>query len=171
MADYFLGEIKLFPYNFAPSGWAFCAGQLMPISQNTALFSLLGTTYGGDGVQNFALPDLRGRVPVSFGQGPGLSNFVLGEQTGAENVTLQQSQLPSHTHTLQASGANAAETRPGGAVLGKPGAAIYASATDGTAMAANSLTPTGGSQPFSVLQPLLVLNFCIALQGVYPSRS
>ena len=174
MSDPFLGEIRLFPYNFAPRGWAFCNGQIMAISQNTALFSLLGTTYGGNGTTNFALPDLRGRVAVSSGQGPGLSSYVLGQQSGSENTTLLQAQMPAHSHTVSpaANDAAASVTRPGGAVMARVSTAIYAGAGDGsTTMAASTTSNTGGNQPHTNIQPLLVLNYCIALQGIFPSRS
>ncbi|HTW08396.1 MAG TPA: tail fiber protein [Acidimicrobiales bacterium] len=172
MATPFIGEIRLFGFNFAPVGWATCSGQLLAISQNTALFSLLGTTYGGDGVSTFGLPDLRGRVPLSAGQGPGTSNYVLGEQTGSENVPLTSSQLPSHTHAVQANDAPADATRPGGAVMARVQNAAYAAAPDGaTQMNAGMISPAGGSQPVPVVQPVLALNFCIALQGIFPSRN
>lgn len=171
MSDPFLGEIRLLPYNFAPKGWAFCSGQLLPINQNQALFSLLGTTYGGDGRTTFALPDLRGRVPISSGTGPGLSNYALGEQSGSENNTITVSQLPSHSHPVQASAAAAALKTPAGAVPGKTKGKTYDAATDGTVMDPATIGPTGGGQPFRVVQPLLTLNFCIALQGIFPSRS
>jgi microcystin-dependent protein len=174
VSDPFLGELRLFPYNFAPRGWAFCNGQIMAISQNTALFSLLGTTYGGNGTTNFALPDLRSRLAVSSGQGPGLSSYDLGQQSGIENVTLLQTQMPAHSHTVSAAAndAPASVTRPGGAVMARVNAAIYASAGDGsTTMAGNTTTVAGGSVPVSVIQPLLALNYCIALQGIFPSRN
>jgi microcystin-dependent protein len=174
VSDQYLGEIRLFPYNFAPSGWAFCNGQILAIAQNTALFALLGTTYGGNGTSNFALPDLRGRVAVSSGQAPGLQLYDLGEQTGTENVSLNQNQMPAHSHTVSA-GANdspASVSRPGGAVMARVSTAIYASAPDGsTTMAGNTTSVSGGNLPASILQPLLVLNYCIALTGIFPSRS
>lgn len=170
MSEPFLGEIRIFPFNFAPSGWAFCAGQLLPISQNTALFSLLGTTYGGNGTTTFALPDLRGRVPVSMGNGTGLSQYTLGELAGTESAHLTVNQLPSHLHPVQASEAPASTGRPLNAVLARASSNIYATSPDGTSMNATMVGNTGGNQPFSVLQPLLVLNFCIALNGIYPSR-
>jgi microcystin-dependent protein len=174
VAEPFLGEIRLFPYNFAPQGWAFCSGQILPIAQNTALFSLLGTTYGGNGTDNFALPDLRGRLAISSGQAPGLSNYTLGQQSGTESVTLTINNLPSHNHTVSP-GANdgvATEPRPAGAVMAKSAAPIYAGAADGsTTMASTTTSSSGNSQPFSSMQPLLVLNYCIALQGIFPSRN
>jgi microcystin-dependent protein len=173
VSDQYLGEIRLFPYNFAPIGWAFCNGQIMSISQNTALFALLGTTYGGDGVTTFALPDLRGRVAVSSGQAPGLMSYSLGQTIGAENVALTQSQMPGHNHAVNppANDSPASATRPGGAVMARVPTAVYASAGDGTTMAAYNTASAGGNQPISVLNPLLTLNYCIALQGIFPSRS
>jgi microcystin-dependent protein len=173
VSDQYLGELRLFPYNFAPLGWAFCNGQILPISQNTALFSLLGTTYGGNGTTTFALPDLRGRVPITSGQGPGISPYTLGQVGGFENVPINASNLPAHNHTVSP-GANdsaATGTRPGGSVLARVTTAIYAGSTDGTTMAPTTTSNTGSNVPVSVLQPYLVLNFCIALQGVYPARS
>ncbi len=166
MSDPFLGELRLFPYTFSPQGWAACDGQLLPISQNTALFSLLGTTYGGNGVTTFALPDLRGRVPVHQGQGPGLSDRTLGEQDGAEATTLTTAQLPAHTHLPAVSSAEASTNRPAGAVPARGGE--YAPTPDGSGAPSS---PTGGSQPVPLLQPYLVLRWCIALNGIYPSRS
>jgi microcystin-dependent protein len=174
VSDPFLGEIRLFPYNFAPQGWAFCNGQIMAISQNTALFSLLGTTYGGNGTTDFALPDLRSRLAVSSGQGPGLSNYVLGQQSGTENVTLTQNQGPAHSHTVSAAANDGppSVTRPGGAVMARVTTAIYASGGDGsTTMAGNTTTVSGGGAPVPIIQPLLALNYCIALQGIFPSRN
>jgi microcystin-dependent protein len=171
VANPFLGEIRLLPYNFAPQGWAFCNGQLLPITQNTALFSLLGTTYGGNGTNNFALPDLRGRVPISSGQGPGLTNYFLGEVAGSENVTLTSNEMPTHIHQVVANNGPGSATRPAGAVPARTGTSNYAAAPDGTAMNAGMISSAGGSQPHQNLQPLLVLNFCIAMQGIFPSRN
>ncbi|MEO6831534.1 MAG: tail fiber protein [Chitinophagaceae bacterium] len=169
----FVGQISLFGFNFAPAGWALCQGQLLPINQNTALFSLLGTTYGGDGVSNFALPDLRGRAPIAFGQGAGLSNHQQGEKGGAEQATLTAAQMPAHNHavTVPTSDGGATIANPNGGILALTDANAYtttgnASGTYGGATSAM----TGGNQPVSVMQPYLVLNYCIALQGVYPSR-
>jgi microcystin-dependent protein len=167
----FIGEIRLFGFNFAPLGWALCDGSLLPISQNTALFSLLGTTYGGDGRSTFALPDLRGRVPVSMGTGPGLSTYDIGELGGSENVTLIASQVPAHNHNIQASDAPASEPKPGGGVLARTNSSTYAAGTDGTTLSANAISSSGGSQPHPNLQPFLAVNFCIALQGIFPSRN
>lgn len=167
MSEPFLGSIILFGGNFAPRGWAFCNGQLLPIAQNTALFSLLGTTYGGNGQTTFALPDLRSRVPVHFGQGPGLSSYSLGQSAGAETITLTQAEMPAHAHTQPASNANQTTNRPNGAVPAKGG--VYAGATDGSQL--DPTTPVGGSQPHSNLQPYLAMNYIIALEGIYPSRN
>lgn len=174
MADPFVAEIRIFPFNFAPAGWAFCDGQLMPISQNTALFSLLGTTYGGDGRSTFALPDLRGCVPMHPGQGPGLSDYTLGEGGGVETLTLLESEIPAHSHALRADTIDAGDTNvPGpfftyaqssGGTLYQPAAAASAELADA------ALTQAGGGQPHTNLQPYLTLNFCIALQGIFPPR-
>lgn len=171
MSEPFLGEIRTFGFNFAPQGWAMCAGQLLSISQNTALFALLGTFYGGDGVTNFALPDLRGRVGINQGNGPGLSPYVLGQRSGSENVTLTNAQMPAHGHGVAANGGPASTPRPDGAVPARESADAYAAAPDGTAMNAGMITASGGSQPHSIVQPYLGLNFCIALQGIFPSRN
>ncbi|MDQ6615277.1 MAG: tail fiber protein [Actinomycetota bacterium] len=171
MSEPFLGEIRVFGFNFAPQGWATCSGQILPISQNTALFSLLGTTYGGNGQTTFALPDLRGRAPLSFGQGPGLQNYDLGEVSGSESVTLTSGQLPTHAHNVVAHGGPASATRPGGAVPAQTSGPSYAAAPDGTNMNAGMIGNAGSSQPFDNRQPFLVVNFCIALQGIYPSRN
>lgn len=169
MTEPFLGEIKLLPYNFAPRGWAFCQGQILPIAQNTALFSLLGTTYGGNGQTTFALPDLRGRVPLSSGQGPGLALHDLGEVGGTENVTLTAGQMPAHNHALNVSNANATASRPGG---NRPSAGgSYTNASDGNQFAGNAVSTSGSSQPHANMQPYLSLNYCIALEGIFPSRN
>lgn len=184
MADPFVAEIRIFNFNFAPKGWAMCDGQLLPLSQNTALFSLLGTVYGGNGKSNFALPDLQGCVPMHPGQGPGLSQHALGETGGSDTVTLLESEIPSHSHTLHASdGADTfapenhyLATLPAKTVLGvaKAEPKLYASnpLTDKqTQLKYDSLNLAGGDQPHNNLQPYLTLNFCIALQGVFPPRS
>lgn len=176
MADPFVAEIRIFPFNFAPRGWAWCDGQLMPLSQNTALFSLLGTTYGGNGKSNFALPDLQGRAPMHPGQGPGLSLHDLGETGGSETVTLLESEIPSHAHAISAS-TNAADEegtkQPAG---GMPGAQqgsnqLYTTLSNAAAFNAQALVPAGGDQPHNNLMPYLTFYFCIALQGVYPPRT
>jgi microcystin-dependent protein len=177
MSDAFVAEIRIFPFNFAPKGWAFCNGQLLPISQNTALFSLLGTTYGGDGKSTFGLPNMQGNVPMQPGQGQGLSLRDLGEISGAESVTLLQSEIPVHTHTVQPSNQQADIQQPTATTsLARPvGALPYFSGGPPppplVAMAFQSLSPAGGSLPHNNMQPYLTLNFCIALQGIFPPRS
>ena len=173
MSEPFLGQICIYGFTFAPRGWAFCNGQIQQISQNTALFSLLGTTYGGNGQTTFGLPNLQSRLPLHFGQGPGLSQYSLGEATGSESVTLQTTQIPAHNHlsTTPATGADGNSIDPAaGAVLGA-GQNIYRVATAGVQMSPTPTSLTGGSQPTSVIQPILALNFCIALQGLFPSRN
>lgn len=175
MADPFVAEIRIFPFNFAPKGWAWCDGQLMPLSQNTALFSLLGTTYGGNGKSNFALPDLQGRAPMHPGQGPGLSFHDLGETGGSETVTLLESEIPSHSHTYQAAGILADGPVPAGALLAAPVSdAPYLAASPSppmVQMAPESLAPAGGDAPHNNLMPYLTFYFNIALQGVFPPRT
>jgi microcystin-dependent protein len=170
MAEPFLGQLLLVPYNFAPSGWQFCAGQTLAINQFTALFSLIGTTYGGNGTTNFVLPDLRGRVPISSGSGPGLQNYVLGQVGGFETVTLQTSNLPSHTHSLMATNAPGSTAEPSGNTLAKTGT-NYATAAGSVAMNAASISLTGNSLPIENRQPFLVLNWVIAINGIFPSRN
>ncbi len=173
--DPFVAEIRIFPFNFAPKGWAFCDGQLLPISQNTALFSLLGTTYGGDGRSNFALPDLQGRAPMHPGQGPGLSLHDLGEADGSDTVTLLQSEIPAHRHAMQANAATSDLQGPSPTRVLARASGGSAYQTDASAnivaMAPQALSPAGGDQPHNNLQPYLTLNFNIALQGVFPPRS
>jgi microcystin-dependent protein len=171
--DPFVAEIRIFPFNFAPKGWAFCDGQLLPLSQNTALFSLLGTTYGGDGKSNFALPDVQGRAPMHPGQGPGLSLHDLGETGGAETVTLLESEIPSHTHSLQASVRDATTRLPGGSLPAKGvGVQLYLTPTSPIVqLSDNAVAPAGGDQPHNNMMQYLTLNFCIALQGVFPPRT
>jgi microcystin-dependent protein len=173
MADPFVAEIRIFPFNFAPKGWAWCDGQLLPLSQNTALFSLLGTTYGGNGKSNFALPDLQGRAPMHPGQGPGLSLHDLGETGGSETVTLLESEIPAHTHgarvqiiplsSIAQPGPTATLTRPASGNL-------YTNTLAAVSMDPNSLTPAGGDQPHNNMMPYLTFYFNIALQGVFPPR-
>lgn len=173
MADPFVAEIRIFPFNFAPKGWAWCDGQLLPISQNTALFSLLGTTYGGDGKSNFALPNLQGRAPMHPGQGPGLSLHDLGEASGTETVTLLESEIPSHSHAMRASSDPGDLFGPGPSTsLGaSTGAAAYQPSNSNLiSMAPESISPAGGDQPHNNMQPYLTFYFCIALQGVFPAR-
>lgn len=175
MADPFLAEIRMFAGNFAPTGWAFCNGQLLTISQNTALFSLLGTSYGGNGRSTFGLPNMQGNVPLHRGQGPGLSDYALGDTGGSATVTLLTSQLPPHTHTAQTDTAGGGIDTPstasswGTAGRGKP--AAYAAASALTAMSPSAIATTGSSQPHNNMSPYLAVNFIIALQGVFPPRS
>ncbi|HRD65370.1 MAG TPA: tail fiber protein [Candidatus Competibacter sp.] len=173
MADPFVAEIRIFPFNFAPKGWAFCDGQLMPLSQNTALFSLLGTTYGGNGKSDFALPDLQGRAPMHPGQGPGLSLHDLGETGGSETVTLLESEIPSHNHSLGAQNVPlGGSATPAGNVLSRPASGnLYATTNPQLVpMSEQVLAPAGGDQPHNNMQPYLTFYFCIALQGVFPPR-
>lgn len=173
MADPFIGEIKLVPYNFAPRNWAFCQGQILSIAQNTALFSLLGTTYGGNGQTTFALPNLQGRVPISEGQGPGLSSYDQGQTGGEDRITLTINQLPAHNHGIRVSSSAATSVDPlatyPAVATGSVGNA-YGSSESGT-MHPNELQSVGGNQPHSNMQPYLVLNYIIALQGVFPPRN
>lgn len=172
--DPFIGEIRAFPFHFAPTGWARCDGQLLSIPQNTALFSLLGTTYGGNGVTTFGLPDLRGRVPIGPGQGPGLSARARGEMGGAPSVTLISSEMPNHAHQLRADGDPATVRRPAGdrAMGATVEGAAYAPTAAGpvVALSSSAAATAGGSQPHNNMQPTLVFNYCIALQGVFPQR-
>jgi microcystin-dependent protein len=174
MADPFVAEIRIFPFNFAPKGWAWCDGQLLPLSQNTALFSLLGTTYGGNGKSNFALPDLQGRAPMHPGQGPGLSLHDLGETGGSETVTLLESEIPSHSHTVRASTGDAEDGTPTGNTFARTdngSAYLPAPAASPVMMSPSTIAPVGGDQPHNNLQPYLTFYFCIALQGVFPPRT
>lgn len=179
MSSPFVAEIRIFGFNFPPTGWAFCDGQILPISQNTALFSLLGTTYGGDGKSTFALPDMQGNAAMHPGQGQGLSLRDLGEIGGSETVTLLQSEIPVHTHNLMAVDSEATSADPTNAILGmgnhdsgtQAGAvAFYNATTPNSPMSFNALSISGGSLPHNNMQPYLTLNFCIALQGVFPAR-
>ncbi|WP_313702963.1 tail fiber protein [Massilia sp.] len=172
MSDQFVGEIRIFPGDFAPTGWAQCNGQLMPLSQNTALYSLLGTVYGGDGKNTFALPDLRSRAPLQQGQGPGLSNHPLGQVGGTSAVTLLQSEVPSHSHQLMHSGgaADASTPAPEKGFARTTTAQVYAPGDTSAPASPQALAPNGSSSPHNNMQPYLVLNFCIALQGIYPPR-
>lgn len=172
MADPFVAEIRMFGFNFAPKGWAFCDGQLLPISQNTALFSLLGTVYGGDGKSTFALPDLQGNSPMHPGQGPGLSMHDLGETGGSQTVTLLESEMPAHAHLMKG------VSDPGDVQAGAPdrvlGAAnpgnAYIPGNPDVTMAFQVIGPAGGDSPHNNMMPYLTLNFCIAMQGVFPPR-
>jgi microcystin-dependent protein len=172
MSDQFVAEIRIFPFNFPPTGWSFCNGQLMPISQNTALFSLLGTTYGGDGKSTFALPDLQGSAPMQPGQGQGLSQRFLGEQSGVENITLLVSEIPQHTHTMSGSARPGDSNTPASNLLlaATQSGNVYNPTPNGTLMAFQMLPPAGGGLPHNNMQPYLTLNFCIALQGIFPQR-
>lgn len=181
----FIGQIQAFGFNFAPRGWAKCDGQLLSISSNTALFSLLGTTYGGDGRTTFALPDLRGRAPIHQGNGPGLASVALGARAGVENITLDITNLPSHTHvtSIKASSANASQSAPtAGSSIAKPGKVSgrsfnetegFNTATPDVELSGESVIVgnTGGQQPFNNRNPYLGINYCIALVGLFPSRS
>ena len=172
--DPFVAEIRIFPFNFPPKGWAFCDGQIMPISQNTALFSLLGTTYGGDGKSTFALPNMQGNAPMHPGQGPGLSLHDLGETGGSETVSLLESEIPSHSHALMCSTTSSTKSDPTGNSITRIGSGATPYKAPGSAqvtMSGNSIAPAGGDQPHNNLQPYLTLNMCIALQGVYPPRT
>ena len=172
--DPFVAEIRIFPFNFAPKGWAFCDGQILPLSQNTALFSLLGTTYGGDGKSNFALPNMQGNAPMHPGQGPGLSLHDLGETGGVEFVTLLESEIPSHSHGWNASTQDGTDDH-GSLNLVAQGVGVRQYVADNTgpfvSLDPQTLAPAGGDQPHNNMQPYLTLNFCIALQGVYPPRT
>ena len=168
----FIGMIALFGFNFTPKGWAPCDGRLLPIAQNSSLFSLLGTQYGGDGIESFALPDLRGRVPIGYGQGPGLSTYIQGQMSGNEKVTLTQSQMPAHTHMLMASSQLGNQSNPTGHLLGNTGDfdKEYVSGSPDTSLNPLSIGSSGGNQPVNIVQPYLTLNYCIALYGIYPSH-
>ncbi len=176
MSEPFVAEIRIFAGNFAPRGWAFCNGQLLPVSQNTALFSLIGTTYGGDGRTTTALPNLKGRVPMHPGRGPGLTSRRLGQRGGTEMVSLSEAQMPNHNHTTQAATDGGTDNDPQNQFPARPAAGRFASmyAPDSSslgAMKSGSLANTGGSQPHNNMQPFLTMNFIIALVGLYPSRS
>jgi microcystin-dependent protein len=173
MADPFVAEIRIFPFNFAPKGWAWCDGQLMPLSQNTALFSLLGTTYGGDGKSTFALPDMQGNAPVHAGQGPGLSLYDLGQMGGSETVTLLESEIPAHTHSMNASTQDGGDSHPQANLLAQGigiGQYIASNTQPFVNLNLNALPPAGGDLPHNNMMPYLTLYFNIALQGVFPAR-
>ena len=173
MTEPFIGEIQMFGFNFNPRYWAFCNGATMPISQNTALFSLLGTMYGGNGQTTFALPDLRGRAPIGVGQGPGLQQVLEGQTGGSENATLLQQHMPLHTHALYASPQAATHAAPAAdrALATAQNAGTYVGAGPSVPLRSDSVGGAGGSQPFSVRDPYLGMRWCIALQGVFPSRN
>jgi microcystin-dependent protein len=172
MADPFLAEIRIFPFNFAPTGWAMCDGQLLSISQNTALFSLLGKTYGGNGTSNFALPNFQGCAPMHTGQGPGLSLRNLGESGGSDRVTLLATEIPVHTHAANCNSGTGDQYSPGGNFWATDAGGNNEYNSGGSSlMAPGAVANAGGGQPHNNLQPYLVLNFCIALQGIFPARS
>ena len=172
MSEPFVGEVRMFAGNFAPRGWAFCDGQLLATSQNDALFSLLGTIYGGDGRTTFGLPDMRGRIPIHAGDGPGLSPRRLGAKAGAENVTLTVNQIPSHTHRAVASTTVSVDNNPQGQLTGEsPSVSVYLANAGTQFMSTNAITNVGGSRSHTNLQPFLCINYIIALVGIYPSRN
>jgi len=172
MSNPYIGEIRMFGGNFPPSGWAFCDGQLLPISENDALFNLIGTTYGGDGQSTFALPDLRGRVPIHLGTGPGLGTYSIGEQAGVESVTLTTQQIPTHTHPWMASTGPGTSNTPVNNVGGSPPVMKpYRLGTPGDAMSQVTIQPAGGQQPHENLQPYLTISFIISLFGIFPTQS
>jgi microcystin-dependent protein len=174
MSQPYLGEIKMFAGNFAPRGYAKCDGQLMSIAQNTALFSILGTTFGGNGQTTFGLPDFRGRVPIHQGQGPGLSSYAMGQMGGVESVILTQTQLPQHTHNVQVNSALGTAVAPGNTTVLAASTArdkVYSTASPNTTLAPQALGMAGGSQPHENMQPYQTVLFIIALQGIFPSRN
>ncbi|HWR54029.1 MAG TPA: tail fiber protein [Bryobacteraceae bacterium] len=170
--DVFIGSLMLVPYNYEPHGYAFCDGRLLPISQNAALFALLGTQFGGDGKTTFALPDLRGRVPIGAGQGPGLRNYVQAQTGGTEKVALNQSQMPSHAHSICATAATASLSNTNGALLGRPASGnVYCSGgTANTQLAPDTVVPAGAGMPHENRSPYVAMNWIIALQGIFPQR-
>jgi microcystin-dependent protein len=174
VSDQFVAEIRIFPFNFPPTGWAFCNGQLLPISQNTALFSLLGTFYGGDGKSTFALPNLQGAGPVHVGNnqpGPGLSEYFLGEQGGVDSVTLLQSEIPVHTHRVQAQAVDAGNVRIPAPTLNLAKSQSFTTTTAPISqLDVQAISLAGGGLPHNNVMPTLTLNFCIALQGIFPQR-
>ena len=169
MAQPYVGEIRMFAGNFAPAGWEFCSGQLMPISENETLFQLIGTTYGGDGESTFALPDLRGRLPLHQGQGSGLSPVVLAETGGAEEITLTINQIPAHTHSYLASSGSASTTVPGNNLLATALQDAYIEDLTAQNLSPAAVVSVGGSQPHTNFQPYLCVNFIISLFGIFPS--
>jgi microcystin-dependent protein len=173
MSTPFVGEIRMFAGSFAPLDWMFCEGQLLPISENETLFTLIGTTYGGDGQQTFGLPDLRGRVPIHMGNGAGLSNRIIGEMSGVETVTLNTNQIPAHSHTFLGTSSTASATSPANNVVATPSSIdLYRpTAVPAAAMAANALGVQGGSQPHENMQPFLCVSFIISLFGIFPNQN
>lgn len=166
MSEPFLAEIRMVGFNFAPRGWAFCDGQILPINQNQSLYSLLGTTYGGDGRTSFALPELRGRTPIHVG-----NSHQLGQKSGEETQTLSLNEMPAHGHTAIASNSDAVGDMPTNNILARPGAGVYAAFNSGKNMAGQMIGTSGGGQAHNNMQPYLAVNFCIALQGLFPSRN
>lgn len=173
MSEPFIGEIKIFPYSFAPQGWAYCNGQIMQISQNQALFAVIGITYGGNGSTTFALPNLQGRVPISFGSGPGLTPRTIGQSSGSNFVTLSVGQIPGHTHTLSGESVDGTQKTVNNAYPAQAGSQFsYQNAASPLAqMNGAALSTSGGSQPHANMQPCLGVNYCIALIGIFPPRS
>ena len=171
MSETFIGEIRMFAGNFAPHTWAFCDNGIIPAGSNEALFSLLGSRYGGDGRTTFALPDMRGRLPMHQGTGPGLTPRVIGQRTGVETVTLTAADMPNHTHRLEASGNSADSTEPQGRVMGSGQQAFDTDHTSLVAMSPSQVSDAGGSQPHSNMMPFLCVSFIIALKGTYPPRN
>lgn len=171
MSEPFVAEIRIFAGNFAPRGWAFCNGQLLPVAQNTALFSLIGTTYGGDGRTTTGLPNLKGRAPMHPGRGPGLTSRRLGQRGGSETITLSEAQMPNHRHTMTGSGERGDNNNPQGNYFAAGTDMYAASATSGQFLSETALPNAGGSQAHNNVQPFLAINFIIALVGLYPSRS
>ena len=170
MAQPYVGEIRMFAGNFAPAGWMFCEGQLLPISENETLFQLIGTTYGGDGQSTFALPDLRGRIPIHNGQGPGISqNYQLAETGGVESVTLTTQQIPVHSHAMTATLDIPTQSSPGNAVTGQAAAKLYRNGSPSVQLDGQAVAFTGGSQPHENFQPYLCVDFIISLFGIFPS--
>lgn len=169
MSDPYIGEIRAFPYHYAPRGWAECNGQLLPISSNTALFQIIGTTYGGNGSTNFALPDLQARIPMGQGQGPGLSPRTIGEKGGTDTVTLRPAEMPSHSHDFNASGELASERQPAGQVFAQgDGISAFATVQQPTYLDPRVLSSAGNSAPHNNLMPFLTFRFCMAIQGEFP---
>ena len=171
MAQPYVGEIRMFAGNFAPAGWMFCEGQLLPISEYETLFNLIGTTYGGDGQSTFALPDLRGRVPLHMGQGPGLSNYIIGQNGGTEAVTLTTLQLPQHSHAAMAQSQTGGQTSPAGGVWAASTLSQYSTNAADANMNPASIQPNGGNQPHDNMLPFQCISFVISLSGVYPPQS
>jgi microcystin-dependent protein len=173
MSQPYVGEIRMFAGSFAPAGWAFCAGQLMPISENDTLFNLIGTTYGGDGQETFGIPNLQGRIPLHVGQGPGISqSYQLGEMGGVESVTLTVQQTPNHTHALIGSSSIGTDPTPNGDILASSSILVpYVGIAPDATMAPNAIGVTGGSQPHDNMMPFLVVSFIISLFGIFPTQS